>query len=103
MKKSLAELETTFKQMNNNKGKIGLDLLVEAQFMKKTLERLRNEIDNGDIITEMQQGSYSINRSNPALNTYNTTITNYNKLIKQLTDLLPSENSKLKDDGFEEF
>lgn len=103
MKKSLQELEVIFKEMNNSKGKIGLDLLQEVQFMKKTLERLRKEIDDGDIITEMQQGSYSINRSNPALNTYNTTITNYNKLIKQLTDLLPSESSKNKDDGFEEF
>lgn len=103
MKKSLSELETTFKEMNNDRGKVGLDLLVEVQFMKKTLERLRKEIDDNDLVMEMQQGSYSIDRSNPALKTYNTTITNYNKLIKQMCDLLPSESSKTKSDGFEEF
>lgn len=89
--------------MDNDKGKVGLDLLIEAQFMKKTLERLRNEIDNHDLVVEMQQGSYSIDRSNPAINTYNTTITNYNKIIKQLIDLLPTDNPKNKSDGFEEF
>lgn len=89
--------------MDNDKGKVGLELLVEVQFMKRTLERLREEIDKSDLIIEMQQGSYSIDRSNPAINSYNTTITNYNKLIKQLTDLLPSDNPKNKSDGFEEF
>lgn len=103
MKKSLQELETTFKDMGNDKGKIGLDLLTEVQFMKKTLERLRKEIDDNDLVVEMPQGSYSIDRSNPALKTYNTTITNYNKLIKQLTDLLPDKDSKNKVDEFEEF
>lgn len=103
MKKSLQELEKTFKGMDNDKGKIGLDLLTEVQFMKETLERLRAEIKNNDLIMEMQQGSYSIDRSNPALKTYNTTITNYNKLIKQLTDLLPDKDSKNKVDEFEEF
>lgn len=103
MKKSLQELEKTFKSMDNDKGKIGLDLLTEVQFMKETLERLRAEIKNNDLIMEMQQGSYSIDRSNPALKTYNTTITNYNKLIKQLTDLLPDKDSKNKVDEFEEF
>ena len=103
MKKSLQELEKTFKNMDNDKGKIGLDLLTEVQFMKETLERLRAEIKNNDLIMEMQQGSYSIDRSNPALKTYNTTITNYNKLIKQLTDLLPDKDSKNKVDEFEEF
>lgn len=89
--------------MENDKGKIGLDLLVEVQFMKKTLERLREEIDNNDLVMEMQQGSYSIDRSNPALKTYNTTITNYNKLIKQLTDLLPNQDTKTNVDEFEDF
>ena len=103
MKKTLSELETTFKNMDNDKGKVGLDLLIEAQFMKKTLERLRDEIDNHDLVVEMQQGSYSIDRSNPAINTYNTTITNYNKIIKQLIDLLPADNPKNKSDGFDEF
>lgn len=99
----LEQLEKVFIEMNNNKTKIGLDLLNEAYFIKKTLDRLKEEIENNNIVGEMQQGSYSINRSNPALKTYNTTIANYQKLMKQLTDLLPAEDNAKKTDGFSEF
>ena len=52
----------------------------------------------------MCQGSYSINRSNPALKTYNTTIANYQKLMKQLVELLPTDKEvKPVGDGFENF
>ena len=98
----LDQLEKVFIEMNNNKTKIGLDLLNEAYFIKKTLDRLKEEIENNSIVGEMQQGTYSINRSNPALKTYNTTIANYQKLMKQLTELLPDETAK-KSDGFTEF
>ena len=103
-KYSLKDLEKTFKDMDNDKTRVGLDLLSEAYFLKDTLERLKKEINENEIVGEMQQGSYSINRSNPALKTYNTTIANYQKLIKQLTELLPEkEDNKPKDDGFECF
>lgn len=102
-KYSLKDLEKTFKEMDNDKTRVGLDLLSEAYFLKDTLERLKQEIRNNDIVGEMQQGSYSINRSNPALKTYNTTIANYQKLMRQLTDLLPEKEVKVQDDGFDGF
>ena len=37
----------------------------------------------------MCQGKYSIERTNPALNQYNTTMKNFTGCIKQLNDLLP--------------
>lgn len=101
-KYSLKDLEKTFIEMDNDRTRIGLDLLNEAYFIKKSLDRLKDEIDKNDVVGEMQQGDYSINRSNPAFKTYNTTITNYQKLMKQLTDLLPTkETSKM--DSFEDF
>ena len=39
----------------------------------------------------MCQGNYNIERTNPALNQYNTTIKNFTQCLKQLNDLLPSE------------
>lgn len=98
----LEQLEQVFYDMNNNKTKIGLDLLEEAYFIKKTLKKLKKEIDKSEVVGEMQQGSYSINRTNPAIKTYNTTIGNYQKIMKQLTDLLPVDDIK-KSDGFNEF
>ena len=102
-KYSLNDLEKTFKSMDNDKGRVGLDLLSEAYFLKGTLKRLKEEISNNEIVGEMQQWSYSINRSNPALKTYNTTIANYQKLMKQITELLPTKEEEPKDDGFESF
>ena len=46
----------------------------------------------------MCQGEYSIDRENPALKSYNTTIKNYQALIKQITELLPNENESNRDD-----
>lgn len=100
---SLKDLEKTFKDMDNDKTRIGLDLLVESYFLKQTLERLKEQIRKNDIVSEMKQGSYSIDRSNPALKTYNTTISNYQKLMKQITDLLPDKNVDIEDDGFDSF
>lgn len=101
-KDSLDVLEETFKAMDTDSGRVGLSLLEEARFIKKTLARLKNEIDNGDMVGEMQQGSYSIMRSNPALKTYNTTSENYRKLMKQIIDIVPKDN-RPKEQGFDEF
>jgi hypothetical protein len=51
----------------------------------------------------MCQGDYTIERENPALKSYNTTIKNYTAVIKQLNDMLPAKEEKPKDDGFESF
>lgn len=99
---NLDDIEATFVAMDNDKGKVGLALLEEARFIKSTLERLKKEIQDNDMVGEMQQGSYSITRSNPALKTYNTTSDNYRKIMKQIIDLLPKEE-KTKETGFDEF
>ena len=105
MKKSdgLDAIENTFKSINNDKAKIGLALLDEARFMKDTLERLKKEIQNGDMVGEMCQGSYSITRSNPAIKTYNTLSDSYRKIMKQIIDLLPNESASNLVEDFEDF
>lgn len=96
-------LEATFKQMDSDKSRVGLALLEEARFMRGTLERLKEEIKNNDMVGEMQQGSYSIMRSNPALKTYNTLSETYRKVMKQIIDILPKESASNKIEEFEEF
>ena len=51
----------------------------------------------------MCQGDYSIKRENPALRSYNTCVKNYQNIIKQITDLLPKEQSGNAPDDFDEF
>jgi hypothetical protein len=72
--------------------------------MRATLFDLKLEIDSKGPVVEMMQGTYSIDRQNPALQGYNTMIKNYKEIIKQLITMLPEEKQKAAgDDGFEDF
>ena len=88
-----------FNEMNNEKGMLGLALIKELEFMKKTLNKLKKELTEKGVVTEMSQGKYSIDRANPALTQYNSMIKNYQSTIKQINDLLPSESL----DGYDDF
>ena len=94
----LKTLKETFEKMDNDKSKLALSLLDEAYFCGDTLKKLKEKVEKDGVVTEMCQGSYSIDRENPALKSYNTTIKNYQTLIKQITDLLPNQNSNNEDD-----
>ena len=89
-------LKTVFEKMNNNKSKLALSLLDKAEFMENTLKQLQIRIEENGVVTSMCQGSYNIDRANPALQAYNVTIKNYNSVVKQLVDLLPDSVSKVE-------
>ena len=99
---NLSELKKIFSEKNNAKNTLALSLLDKAEFLEKTLQDLKEQVNLAGVITSMCQGAYDIDRENPALKSYNTTIKNYTTVIKQLNDMLPTEE-KPKDDGFESF
>lgn len=82
---------------------LATSLLNEVTFMNETLTSLKEEVQKQGVVTEMSQGSYSIKRSNPALQTYNQLIKNYTNCIKQLYELLPKEQNTDTDDDLDEF
>ncbi|MCQ2979506.1 MAG: hypothetical protein MJ245_06900 [Clostridia bacterium] len=98
----LIDLKDTFKELGGDVEKLGISLIDEALFCGDTLTKLKQRVNDEGVITKMSQGNYSIDRENPALKSYNTTIKNYQSLCKQIVDLLPSVNQKT-DDGFDEF
>ena len=53
------------------------------------------------LLQKCVNGSYNIDRANPALNGYNITLKNYTSVIKQLNDMLPKVEKK--DSKLEEF
>lgn len=86
------ELEDVIKNLHNQEKKIlGLKLLKEIKFTEKLLDKMRKDINSAELVVEMQQGEYSINRSNPLLKTYNTTVKNYASIIKNLNDIILEE------------
>lgn len=90
----IKSLRTVFENTNDNKSKMALSLLDKAEFLNKTLFDLEKKIEEDGVVTIMIQGSYSIERENPALKSYNTTVKNYSSVIKQIVDLLPESANK---------
>lgn len=101
VKVDLSSIKSTLKEMDSDTARLGLNLLVEAEFMKRTLKKLKKDITDNGVITEMSQGDYSIQRANPSLTQYNSLVKNYNATIKQISDILPKEDPTI-DDGFDE-
>lgn len=105
--KKLKNLKEVFENEDSSHSKLALSLIDEAFFCGETLEKLKKKVEEDGVITEMCQGDYSIQRENPALKSYNTTIKNFQALLKQISELLPIEiddkNKKDEEDDFEEF
>ena len=100
---SIKELKDTFEQLDDDRSKLALSLLDKAEFLETTLSKLQKKVNDDGVVTTMCQGSYEIERENPALKSYNTTVKNYTSVIKQLNDMLPKDPENPKDDGFEKF
>ncbi|OYD06096.1 hypothetical protein [Paludifilum halophilum] len=103
IKKEVRRLKRIYKDLEGKKKQVADGLIQEAAFMQATLEELRRMIDEQGPVDSMPQGEYSILREHPAVRTYNTMIQRYTTVVKQLADLLPREEPKEKDDGFESF
>lgn len=101
-KTKLEEIKEVFEKEDTNNNKAGLILCDKAIFMEQTLTKLQAKIEEKGVVTKMCQGSYSIDRENPALKSYTSLIKNFNSTMKQITDLLPKEESN-EDDAFEDF
>lgn len=83
---------------NEDVSVLGQNLLKELKFMKTTLQSLKKEIKERGVIVIMPQGNYDIERSNPAIASYNTMVKNYNSTIKQIYELINNNNVKTIDD-----
>lgn len=99
----LKQIQKIFEQEDTSKNKLGLSLVDKAMFMEQTLAKLKEKIEQDGVVTIMCQGSYEIERENPALKSYTSLIKNYNSTIKQISDLLPVEAPKEEEDAFESF
>ena len=99
-------LTRLFKDLPERKKKLTIGLIERAAFMRVELEDLEADLkENG--WTEPFQQSEKVepyDRARPQGQTYNTMNASYQKIIKQLHDMLPQESQqKQQDDGFEAF
>ncbi len=96
--KDIEKLENVFKDLDNDASSLGLALIEELKFARKTIKRLKKEINSKGVVIKMSQGKYEIDRTNPALQSYNTLVKNYQALIKQIVEMLPESYSNNFDD-----
>lgn len=93
----IKSVKDTFEELGTDKSKLGLALIEEAVFMKKTLKDLKEVVESGGVITSMCQGKYDIERANPALSQYNMLIKNYQSCINNIVNLLPKDELPSED------
>lgn len=80
-------------------------LVSRASFMKVSLEDLESDLKKNGWTELFQQGKDQkpYERQRPTATTYNSLNINYQKIMKQLTDLLPKSKVENQSDNFEEF
>ena len=100
--KDIETLRKMFESVDDGRKSVAFSLLDEAEFLQKTMEKLKEEIDRDGVQVTMPQGAYSIQRANPCIASYNTCNKNFLSIMKHLSDLLPKEE-KTESDSFDSF
>ena len=75
-------------------------LIDNAAFMSVLLDELSSAINENGYVSKYQNGANQWGtKKSPEVEVYIATISNYSKIVKQLTDLLPDEvKSQVKDE-----
>lgn len=94
----IRKIENLFSEMDSERSSLGLALTEELKFTLQTLRKLKSNIRKEGVVVDMPQGNYSIKRANPALQTYNVLIKNYQSLVKAIMEMLPTNDTNDGDD-----
>lgn len=94
-----------FASVEKSKLKVIAGLIERAAFMRITLDELEDDLNTYGFAEWFSQGDQEpYQRKRPIAEIYSSMNANYQKIIKQMTDLLPKDAPKADiDDGFENF
>ena len=98
-------LNRIYKDVSKENKSIIEGLINRAAFMRITLEDMEADLDGRGFVEPFSQSERMepYERERPVARLYNTMNKNYQSIIKQLSDLLPKQEAKKDDDGFDEF
>ncbi|MDN6838488.1 MAG: hypothetical protein L0L59_08155 [Staphylococcus equorum] len=74
---------------------VAYDLLEELVFMKETMDELKATVQLHGATYIFKQGEQEYLKENPAMKSYNATVTKYNATLKQLLSLLPEQSDEI--------
>ena len=91
IKREQNRLKKLFSDVPENKKKTVEGLIIRAAFMRISLEDFEEDLNKNGFTEQFRQGVHQdpYERKRPSAELYNTMNTSYQKIIKQLTDLLP--------------
>ena len=100
----IKRLNGIFSKMSKTTKKVVKSLIENAAFMTITLEDLQESINANGVICEYQNGAnqYGTKKS-PEVEVHLSMTKNHTQIMKQLADLIPKEQPKQEDDGFDDF
>ena len=103
--REIARLTKNFSKIDGKKRSIIRGLIDRAAFMRVSLDEMEEDLDENGFTELFSQGDQvPYERKRPTADLYNTMNANYQKIIKQLTDLAPKEETRQDaGDGFDEF
>jgi hypothetical protein len=106
IKKEKSRLAKQFKEIDKKSRAVVDGLIEQAAFLRVQLQELADNININGTTELFAQGKDQepYERQRPAANVYNSMNANYQKIIKQLNELLPKpvKNTEVKD-GFRDF
>lgn len=88
------KIKKLFNELPPERAQFAEGLIYQFAVTSVTLDRLVDEVNEGDVIENFKQGTQELRRENPALKSYNTTIKSFATLSKALLDLLPEKSQK---------
>ena len=105
IKKEERRLKRIYKNIDKDNKAIIDGLIQRAAYMRVTLEDWENDIDENGYVEMFTQSEKTdpYERERPVARLYNTMSKNYQSIIKQLSDLIPKQEAKKDDDGFDAF
>ena len=111
IKREEDRLSKFYKGISSGKRSLNRGLIQRAAFMRITLAELEDDLNTYGYTEWFSQGDQTpYQRKRPAADLYNTMNANCQKIMKQLTDLLPKDDMPAAkkaavdtDDGFEDF
>lgn len=102
-KKAVAELDAILERISDDKKYVAQKLIDELIFMQDTLTSLKRQIKQNGTEEQFIQGKQNFVREAPALTSYTKLISQYGKLYKQLTDLMPKTQEAEKSNAVYDF
>ena len=103
--KEVRRLNTIYKDVQKQNKSIIEGLIQRTAYMRITLEEMEKDLSDNGYVEMFSQSEKAdpYERERPVARLYNTMNKNYQSIIKQLSDLVPKPESRVKDDGFDEF